>query len=165
LHPGVALGKTVLERFRAAAEGLSEGTALAVPALRLDGVLRAVVVLLLEALVVLSLVADITALMLLFIVSVVTGGGAAVVVVLGSALALINVHVAMLLVVSCGLTVALHPNIAVFLYASDRRAITLDPDFPIDVRSVGRLMLMLGLGLGLRRFLMNVDVDVSLLLG
>lgn len=159
LHPGVALGETVLERFRAAAEGLREGTALVVVALSFDGVLRAVVVLLLEALVILSLVTGITA--MLFEVSVVTGSGTALIVVLGSALALIDVHVAMLLVVGCGLTVALNPDVAVFLYASSRRAVTLDPDFPVDVRRVCRL----GLRLRLRRFLMDVDVDVSFLLG
>jgi hypothetical protein len=161
LHPGVALGETVLERFRAAAEGLREGTALVVVALSFDRVLRAVVVLLLEALVILSLVTGITA--MLFEVSVVTGSGTALIVVLGSALALIDVHVAMLLVVGCGLTVALNPDVAVFLYASSRRAVALDPDFPVDVRRVCRLGLRLRLRL--RRFLMDVDVDVSFLLG
>jgi hypothetical protein len=161
LHPGVALGKTVLERFRAAAEGLSEGTALAVPALRLDGVLRAVVVLLLEALVILSLVTSIAA--LVFKVSVVTGSGTAVVVVLRSALALIDVHVATLLVVGCRMTVALNPDIAVFLYMTRRCTVTLDPDFSVDVRRVRRLRL--GLGLRLGRFLVDVDVDMSFLLG
>jgi hypothetical protein len=161
LHPGVALGKTVLERFRAAAEGLREGTGLVVVALGLNRVLRAVVVLLLEALVILSLVTSIAA--LVFKVSVVTGSGSALVVVLRSALALIDVHVATLLVVGCRMTVALNPDIAVFLYMTRRRTVTLDPDFPVNVRCVRRLRLRLGLRLG--RFLVDVDVDMSFLLG
>lgn len=159
LHPGVALRKTVLERFRAAAEGLREGTGLVVVALGLNRVLRAVVVLLLEALVILSLVTSIAA--LVFKVSVVTRSGTAVVVVLRSALTLINVHVATLLVVGCRMTVALNPDIAVFLYMTRRRTVTLDPDFPVDVRRVRRLRLRLRLG----RFLVDVDVDMSFLLG
>ena len=159
LHPGIALGETVFVGFRAAAEGLGE--ARVVSALGLDGVLGAVVVLLLVALVVVRLVAAVTALLLE--VGVVTGSRAAVVEVLGSALVLVDVHVATLLVVSWGLTVALNPDIAVLLYVSRRRAITLNPDIPLDVRRVGGLGLRLGLGLG--RFLMDVDIDVRLLVG
>lgn len=155
LHPGVALWEAVLVRFRAASEGLGE--ARVVVALRLDGVLRAVVVFLLVALVVVGLVAAVTTLLLE--VGVVTGSRAAVVKVLGSTLVLVDVHVATLLVVSWGLTVALNPNIAVLFYVSRRRAITLDPDIPLDVRRVG------GLGLRLGRLLMDVDVNVRLLGG
>lgn len=167
LHPGVALGKTILEGFGATAEGLREGTGLVVVALDLDGVLRAVVILLFEALVVLSLVASITA--MVFKVGVVTGSGSgtAVIEVLVSALALVNIHIATLLVVDCRLTVALDPDVAVLLYVTSRRTVTLDPDFPVDVRRVGRLRLRLrrGLGLSLGRFLVDVDVDVGFLLG
>jgi hypothetical protein len=123
----------------------------------LHRVLRAVLVLLLEALVVLGLVTGVTT--ALVVLGLMARRCAVVVVLgtLGTTVALVNVDVAMLFEVGWRLAIAVDPDIAVFFKMLGGSTIALDPDLPVDVRGVA--------GLRRRRLLVDIDVDVRLLLG
>lgn len=132
-------------------------------------------VLLLEALVVVGLVAGLTAVVFPVGIVVVRRRGrttAAVIVVLGATLAFIDIDLTVFLVVGRRLVVALNPDITVFLNAPGSTSILLNVDVPVNVRRVGSVVGMSGsrnrsMG-GSRRWrrslLMNFNVDVRLLL-
>ena len=133
-------------------------------------------VLLLEALIVVGLVAGVTA--VLFPVGIVVvrrrrRSTAAVIVVLGATLAFIDIDLTVFLVVGRRLVVALNPDIAMFLNTPGSTGIAFNVDVPVNVRRVGRVVGMSGSGSrsmsGSRRrrrrsLLMNLNVDVRLLL-
>jgi hypothetical protein len=126
----------------------------------LHRVLRAVLVLLLEALVVLGLITGVTT--ALVVLGLMARRCAVVVVLgtlgtLGATVAFVDVDVAMLFEVGWRLAIAVDPDIAVFFKMLGRSTIALDPNLPVDVRGVA--------GLRRRCLLVDIDVDVRLLLG